>query len=267
MYTYLRKYRSPHLWWSIIIGCLCLLSKAFFFSFHALAHSCDSHHSTVSAVPILGCLRRLLLSLFIKLHSAPKYGVAWFIMKDFLSWILLRIILWLVVCIMPTPIKVVNQSWTYLQLEQYFSIICYHPPSWKLPSRLDMPLITCHKRLFVAFPMLFPMDSSWLVKSAYKKKWFGIINDVHHPYSCGEVHLSHQVLLKFTKLWTVFALSWSEYVRSLIHPLIIFHCPLADLNAACLPSQGPLYCPQMVNFSRSVEKSWCHFYQGFCKFG
>jgi hypothetical protein len=35
--------------------------------------------------------------------------------------------------------------------------------------------------------------------------------------------------------------------------------PPADLNTACFPSQDPLYCPQMVNFSRSVEKSWCHF--------
>jgi hypothetical protein len=41
---------------------------------------------------------------------------------------------------------------------------------------------------------------------------------------------------------------------SLIHPLIIFHCPLAGLNIVCFPSQDPLYCPQMVNFSRSLEK-------------
>jgi hypothetical protein len=39
-------------------------------------------------------------------------------MKDFLSWILLKIIFWLVVCIMPTPIKIVNQSWTCLKLKQ-----------------------------------------------------------------------------------------------------------------------------------------------------
>jgi hypothetical protein len=51
-------------------------------------------------------------------------------MKDFLSWILLKIIFWLVVCIMPTPIKMVNQSWTCLQLKQSSSSICYHPPSW-----------------------------------------------------------------------------------------------------------------------------------------
>jgi hypothetical protein len=95
----------------------------------------------------------------------------------------------LVVCIMSTPIKMVNQSWTCLQLKHTFQV-CYHQPSsWKLPSRPDMPLITCRKRLFVAFPMLFSMNSSWLVKSAYKKKWFGIINDVHHPYSCSEVNI------------------------------------------------------------------------------
>ena len=54
-------------------------------TFDALAHSCASHHSTVNAVPVLGYLRWLLLWLFIKLDNAPKCGVAWFIMKDFLS--------------------------------------------------------------------------------------------------------------------------------------------------------------------------------------
>jgi len=103
--------------------------QSFLCSFDAFAHSCDSHHSDVSAVPILGCPRQLLLSLFIKLDSAPKCGVAWFILKDFLSWILLRIILWLVVCIMPTPIKVVNQSWTCLKLKHTLQV-CYHQPSW-----------------------------------------------------------------------------------------------------------------------------------------
>jgi hypothetical protein len=45
-----------------------------------------------------------------------------------------------------------------------------------------------------------------------------------------------------------------------------FSLPPVDLNTVCFPSQGPLYCPQVVNFSRSVEKCWCHSYQGFCKF-
>jgi len=40
----------------------------------------------------------------------------------------------------------------------------------ELPSHPDMHLIACSKRLFVAFPMLFSMNSFWLVKSAYKKK-------------------------------------------------------------------------------------------------
>jgi len=48
----------------------------------------------------------------------------------YLLWIFLRIILWLIVCIMPTPIKIVNPSWTCLQLKQYFSSIYYHQPSW-----------------------------------------------------------------------------------------------------------------------------------------
>jgi hypothetical protein len=42
--------------------------------------------------------------------------------------------------------------------------------------------------------------------------------------------------------------------------------PLANLNIVCFPSHGPLYCPRLLNFSRSVEKFWCHFYKGFYKF-
>jgi len=87
-------------------------------------------HSNVSAVPISGCLRRLLLSLFIKLDNAPKCGVAWFIMKDFISfgffWELSSD--WL--CASCQPIKIINQSWTCLQLKQYFSSICYYQPFW-----------------------------------------------------------------------------------------------------------------------------------------
>jgi hypothetical protein len=49
---------------------------------------------------------------------------------------------------------------------------------------------------------------------------------------------------------------------SLIHHLIIFHWPLADLNTDCfsfsrstvLPPAAPLF-----------KKCQCHFYQGFCK--
>jgi len=37
------KYRSPLLWCSILVGCLCLLSKSLLYSFHVLAHSCASH--------------------------------------------------------------------------------------------------------------------------------------------------------------------------------------------------------------------------------
>jgi len=103
--------------------------RSLFCSFDALAHSCASDPLVVNAMPILGFPWWLLLSLFIKLDHAPKCGVTWFIMKDFISWILLRIIIWLVVCIMPTPIKMVNQSWTCLQLKhtlQVYMVINLH---------------------------------------------------------------------------------------------------------------------------------------------
>ena len=115
--------------------------------------------------------------------SCPKCGVAWFIMKElnksFISWILSRIVLWLVVCILPTPIKIVNQSWTCLKLKQYSSSICYHQSSWKLSSCPDMHLITCSTKLIVVSLMFFSMDFSHLVKSDYEKKCIDIINYVH----------------------------------------------------------------------------------------
>jgi len=103
------KYISPPLRCSIITGCLCLLFKAFFilsmcWLIHVLAF-----YSNVSAVPILGYQRWLLLLLFIKLDPTLKYGVAWFIMNElnrsFIFWILLRIVLSLIVCVEPTLIK------------------------------------------------------------------------------------------------------------------------------------------------------------------
>ena len=82
MHPYLIWNIGPPFWCSIVIRCLCLHSKAFFvLPMHWLIHVL-AIHSVVSAVPILGCLRRLLLLLFIKLDSAPKCGVAWFIMKS-----------------------------------------------------------------------------------------------------------------------------------------------------------------------------------------
>jgi hypothetical protein len=45
------------------------------------------------------------------------------------------------------------------------------------------------KGLIVVSSMFFSMDSSQLVKSDHERKCVGIINDVHHPYSCGEVRI------------------------------------------------------------------------------
>jgi len=163
------------------------------------------------------------------------------------------------------------------------------------------------------------MDSSQLVKSDHEKTCTGIINDVHHPYSCGEVCIwaskqmapqsvlvgasfqhsfkcdyvitsfkSHSYvgdakprwryenifqvqrypsIAYWDGLWLTLPPIWSEFacssdylslntiaLSSLIHHLIVFHCPLANLNTTCFfSSSGPPYCPQLLNFSRSVE--------------
>jgi len=59
----------------------------------------------------------------------------------------------------------------------------------ELSGHLDMDLIPCSKRLIVVSSMFFSMDSSQLVKLDHEKKCIGIINDIHHPYSCGEVRI------------------------------------------------------------------------------
>jgi hypothetical protein len=140
-------------------------------------------HKAVSVVPILSCPWWLLLLLFIKHDCAPKCGVAWFIMNElnwsFTFWITLRIVLSLIVRIVPTPIKIVNQSWTCLKLKQYSSSICYHQSSLKLSSHPDMHLIACSTRLIVISSMFFSMDFPHFVESDCEKKCSGIINYVH----------------------------------------------------------------------------------------
>ena len=72
----------PPLWCSIITGCLCLLFQAFIILSMYWLIRVLAFHSNVSAVPILGCPRRLLLSLILKLDHASKCGVARFIIKE-----------------------------------------------------------------------------------------------------------------------------------------------------------------------------------------
>jgi hypothetical protein len=72
----------PPLRCSIIIGCLCLLFQAFIILSMYWLIRVLAFHSNVSAVPILGCPRRLLLSLILKLDHASKCGVARFIIKE-----------------------------------------------------------------------------------------------------------------------------------------------------------------------------------------
>ena len=133
------------LWRFIVIGCLCLFFKAFsILLIHWLiwVYRVSVLHPNVNIVPILSCPRRLLLSFFIKLDYTLKYSVAWFIMKElnksFISWILSKIVLWLVVRILPIIIKKFSsvdlildcQSAMKLPLvETYSSSICYHEHS------------------------------------------------------------------------------------------------------------------------------------------
>jgi hypothetical protein len=77
-----------------------------------------------------------------------------------------------------------------------------------------------------------------------------------------------QLLLEFTRSWNVFEqycprcdlnvlFHWLSFLNhivlhsSVLH-LIIFLCPLANLNTACFPSRDPLYCPQSVSTFQGV---------------
>jgi hypothetical protein len=104
-----------------------------------------------------------------------------------------------------------------------------------------MDLISCRKRLFVAFLMLSSMSSSQLVKSAYTKEWFGIINDVYHPYSCGEVHLraSKQIVSQSFLVGASFQHSFKcNYAITSIAAWIVFeqHCCLDCLWTTLPPA-------------------------------
>jgi hypothetical protein len=148
-------------------------------------------NSNVCAMPILGYPWWLLLLLFIKLDNASKCGVAWFIMKElnksFISRILSRLVLWLVVCILSIPIKRFSNfdllldfqlTTNLLPVGTYPSSIFYHQPSWKLSSRPDIHLIACSKSLLVVCSVFFSMDSFQLVKLDHEEKCISIINDV-----------------------------------------------------------------------------------------
>jgi len=180
------KYRSPPLWWFIVLGCLCLHSKAFFILSMYWLLRVLAFHSNVNAVPILGCPRQLLLSLFIKLDSAPQVWCCLIHHEEF-SLLDSSESYPLIGCVHHANTHQGGQPVMNLPPVETYPSSMLSSAFMGLPSHPDMPLITCCKRLFVAFPMLFSMNSSWLVKSAYKNKWFGIINDVHHPYSCSEV--------------------------------------------------------------------------------
>jgi hypothetical protein len=78
------------------------------------------------------------------------------------------------------------------QLKQYFSSICYHQPSWKLPSHSDMHLIACNKKLIVVKSMFFSMDSSQLVKSDHEKEMHW-----HHQWCSSPIFMRWSAHLSF----------------------------------------------------------------------
>jgi len=104
-------------------------------------------HSAVSVVLILGCPRQLLLSLFIKHDHAPKCGAAWFIMKElnksFICWILSRIVLWLVVCILPIPIK------RFSNVVLILVVVWYYGCEWGSPVATDIVIWLLWKHNFI----------------------------------------------------------------------------------------------------------------------
>ena len=191
MHPYLMWNVGYPLGWSIVIGCLCLLTKAFFALPMYWLIRMLAFHSNVSAVPISGCLRRLLLLLFIKLDSAPKCGVAcstyerfspgffWELSSDWLcaprqhpSWLSIS--------------HELASSWN-----KYSSSICYHQSSWKLSSHLGMHLIACSTKAHgCILNVLLNRFLSALLIRLWKEmsrphQWCCF----YHPYSYGEVHI------------------------------------------------------------------------------
>jgi hypothetical protein len=77
-------------------------------------------------------------------------------------------------------------------------------------------------------------------------------------------------------LWLTLPLIWSEFacssnylslntiaLSSLIQHLIVFHCPLADLNTACFFFFGSTVLPPAAQLFKKCRGLQCHFYQGF----
>jgi hypothetical protein len=143
MHTFLSslKYRPPSLSCFVAIGCFYLLSKAFLvLLMHRLiqVYLMLVLHSNVNKMPILGCLRLLLLSLFIKSDHASKCGVTWLI-KEFNK----SLTFWILPKLHPDHLCVVYQQSSSIDfildyqsdmklplVEPYFLSICYHQPSW-----------------------------------------------------------------------------------------------------------------------------------------
>ena len=145
---------------------------------------------------------------------------------------------------------------------------------WDCPS--SVALFHSQSWWCASFPHSF--KSSYMitfVRTMFQKitpRWrYEVVPQMQHCF---------QLLLDFTRSWNVF----EQYcprcdLNVLVHWLSFFepHCPsFTDslFNHLSLPLSWFEYClfflfrvhciaPRWLNFSKSVEKSWCHFCQGF----
>jgi hypothetical protein len=160
-------------------------------SSHVLAHSCASLPIKCKCSAHLGLSSTVTALVVYQAWLCPQVWCCLIHSWRILSWILLRIILWLVVCFMPTPIMIVNQSWTCLKLKQYSSSICYHQSSWKLSSHLGMHLIACSTKAHGCMlnVLLNRFLSALLIRLWKEMSWPYQWCCFYHPYSYGEVHI------------------------------------------------------------------------------
>jgi len=158
-------------------------------SFHALAHSCASHPLSCKCGAYLRLSSMITALVVSQAWLCPQVWCCLIHHEEF-SLLDSSESYPLIDCVHHANTHQDCQLVMNLPLvETYPSSICGHQPSWNCEVVRTCISYFAVKRLFVISSKFFTMDSSQLVKSDREKKCIGIINDVHHPYSCGEVHI------------------------------------------------------------------------------